>query len=1424
MSRCPSSERLAALLDEQLPESHLADLEGHLNDCASCQQTLLGLAVDTKELQRQHHLLRPDGGDHEAPGYLLSALKQTLFAATQRQPRLTAPPVLPGYELLGELGRGGMAVVYCARHISLNRLVALKVILAGRHASPELRDRFRSEAEAIAQLRHPNVVQIYDVGEHDGLPYFSMELIEGGSLKDRLRVAPYLPKASAALVETMARAIHAAHVAGVVHRDLKPANILLHNTVRSSDHTPVVGSDLSLSRHDELATLATNPKIADFGLALHRDSDNGWTRTGDVLGTPAYMAPEQAQGRRADVGPATDIHALGIILYEMLTGRVPFEAEDDVNTLVQVSFDDPVPPRRIRTAIPRDLETICLKCLRKQPSQRYSSAMELADDLRRQQAGEPIHARPITTRERLIKLAIRRPLVASLLVGMVVLAAASITGVTMAMVDARAARDEETRQRARAEEASTQALNALEKSERSVYFSTIGQARSQWLLNNVPAAARLLDRCQVERRGWEWHYLRSLNHSDMRTIPATDNPWVTGIAYSPDGRWLASCVGNPFTVPETGAIQVHDATSGRLRWRKDGLTHLSRSIAYSPDGQFLATASGNWRGGGGKLQLLNATTGEVVRDFPNDDENVHSLAFSPDGRRLATTAPNLPVRVWDTLNGKELYRTTSARRDFIAFTPDGKLFAFDGVGGLEFHAADSGKLVRAFPQVNGMVGFAPDGTRLVTVSRDQVSIWDVNRDAKAAGTTGEVIEVTLVKSFDGYEGSIASVAFRPDGRAVATAGLDGTVRVRELAIGAEAVVYRGHEGRVTTLAFHPDGRLLASGGHQPGDIKFWDTTRSPESVEAASFATGRRDVAALGFTDDDQQLLVLSVGGILRQWECQTGLIRERELPCANKWLVPATQAVFSGDGRLLAAIGDGNLVRVIEPTTGREVATLRGHTVPVRFVACDHKGGRVATAADGTRGDRPFREVKIWNVQTGNVIYEESGIDEFCDGIALSPDGTQLLGARRTLYRHASGRFKFANDGGCLTLTSVSGDRPPQPLPPPTAGVTALAFSPRGTYIAVASGDGTVRVCDRKGKPLHQSPLPGPEGVARLAFNPDETRLAGVNRERAQVWDVGSGQDILFLQGAGPRGTDNGFNPQVAWSHDGMRLAVSNWNRTASVWDATDLTTPAGKGILVTQAASRAFAWHLDKAETYSRSGASSAAAFHRERLLALNGLTGQQLRQRGDFFARSEQWEKAIADYAVSFAGDLPESPRLCEEYAALLVKCRDTDAYQKLRGTVLARRSREGDTSDPQPSIHLGGLLPTTAAESAQLLTIAKRYQVSYPDSPLPQECLGLAHYRAGEWEQAKRSLMRSLAMRSKDDDAAITWVTLALVHLRQGHVAEATPLLKQVDAWLTAQASHFLPAVGEPPSTWDWATTLEVRILRDEAQSLLPKPIP
>ena len=380
---CPVHADLVRWLDQELDPAERSEISSHVNSCDRCQRELEELT------RRQAYRLGGGSLDGLHPAALSTDCTQTVDPSSPAtEPEQVSEPLarrsgIPGYDVLEVLGEGGMGVVYKVRQKGLNRLVALKMIRGSEQPRPDRLARIRIEAEAVARLRHPNIVHIYEIGEADGLPFLSFELLEGGSLDDRLAGDPQPAKKAAELLATLARAIQVAHDAGIIHRDLKPSNILY-----SSDGIP---------------------KVTDFGLAKRLESDSKQTESGQIMGTPCYMAPEQATGKTRDVGPPADLYALGAILYEMLTGRPPFKGETPIETVRQVISNEVVPPRRLVPKISRDLETICLHCLNREPARRYRSPRLFAEDLERFLAGNPIKARPTPLWERGTKLASADP-------------------------------------------------------------------------------------------------------------------------------------------------------------------------------------------------------------------------------------------------------------------------------------------------------------------------------------------------------------------------------------------------------------------------------------------------------------------------------------------------------------------------------------------------------------------------------------------------------------------------------------------------------------------------------------------------------------------------------------------------------------------------------------------------------------------------------------------------------------------------------------------------------------------------------------------------------------------------------------------------------------------------------------------------------
>ncbi len=589
------------------------------------------------------------------------------------------PPAFPGYEILGEVGRGGMGVVYRARQTGLNRLVALKMLLPGAPGGLERLVRFRTEAEVLARLNHPNIVPIYDIGECEGRPYFTMEYVPGRDLARFLDGRPQDAAASARLVETLARAVDAAHRCGVIHRDLKPANVLLHKDEggRMKDVSEATSpSSSSFILHPS----SFIPKITDFGLAKDMTTSAGLTRTGEAMGTPCYMAPEQARGDRKAVGPATDIYSLGVILYEMLTGRPPFDAASPAETVAQVLHDDPVPPSRLRPRLPRDLVTICMKCLDKAPGRRYGAALDLAEDLRRFQAGEPIHARPVGVIERAYRWGRRRPLVAALLGLLGVLIVAFI--VTVVVYEVRL-RQKLTREEAIDAEQRRQivrldiTIGVARRDEGDAFTALLYFTDALRLDDALPELARD-DRIRIDATLRQCPRLIQLRTFDDPVICATLGPaggraavigadngiqvrdLATGEAvgptlpmavatldgaFGPDGRSLA-------LIGRDGKVYIWDLETGKDRELEGEAARRAaphpgeRRAVFSPDGEHCVVA-----GPDGFAEVRRARTDELVAPPLRQGGPMKAAAFSADGKQVVVVGGAGVVCVWELPDG-----------------------------------------------------------------------------------------------------------------------------------------------------------------------------------------------------------------------------------------------------------------------------------------------------------------------------------------------------------------------------------------------------------------------------------------------------------------------------------------------------------------------------------------------------------------------------------------------------------------------------------------------------------------------------------------------------------------------------------------------------------------------------------------------------
>lgn len=950
------------------------------------------------------------------------------------------------FELLEEIARGGMGVVWKARQVSLNRTVAVKLLLAGKFASPEFVKRFCAEAEAVANLQHPNIVAIHEVGHHAGQHYFSMDYVEGQNLAHLVRERPLPARRAAIYLKTIAEAVHHAHQRGVIHRDLKPANVLidandqprvtdfgLAKRVESQSELRVEGGAASVSP-------PLNPQLKSLSADL--------TLTGQMLGTPNYVSPEQASGRRGGVTTASDVYSLGAILYFLLTGRPPFLSESLERTLDCVLHDEPLPPRALNPTVPRDLETICLKCLNKEPQRRYRSAQTLADDLGRWLAGEPIRARPASAPEKLWRWCRRKPAIAALAASVAFLLAALALGSTVAAIRLQGLREEAR-------------LN--------LYFADMNVALRDFQDGNTAQAQALLTKHrpaggQADLRGFEWRYLwRACRGSYSQWLPA--HKQVAGaLQFSPDGRLLATYCWTEtlqvwnletrqtlFTCKNVtgfggfstdnreivtsradGSLQFFQAETGATNRAIRGTGEL---VAYAARGSTAATITRDQ-----VLQVWDLSTDQIRFSLPNVSRRKldwgwgDPAALSPGGETLALIEqnknplrPDPAVRLWNVATGAEL-ASLSANRQVrcMEFSPNGKRLAVgDGDGNVTLWdlAAREPRFFQAhqFPVL--AVAFAPDGQTLATGSSElnSIRLWDVRTATPQS------------RIFSGQVGDVWSLAFSPDGKRLASGTRDGPIRIWSLddvEVG-EIIPDRLHADEYGNFVFSPDSRSMA-GGCADRTVKIWDVA----TLKVTAVFSNASYVVA--FSRDGRRVLVSTVDGV-PQWR-SVGTLAPRSVPQYAGDIGRVVSVDFSPNRRIAALGMRRGEIQLQDIEGGQRLgAPLEGHVGAVRSVAFSPKGDKLISGGSD-------KTVMVWDLNTRTLLWTNAEHRGSVCAVAVSPNGQMLAsgcGAETIKLWHLSTMSTGA-------LVSISYHK---------SAIRTLAFAPDGKTLASGSEDNTVKL-----------------------------------------------------------------------------------------------------------------------------------------------------------------------------------------------------------------------------------------------------------------------------------------------------------------------------------------------------------------------------
>jgi WD40 repeat protein/serine/threonine protein kinase len=1080
------------------------------------------------------------------------------------------------YLLEQEIAHGGMGVVYRARQLSLGRTVAIKLLLLGRYSSAESIERFRREAQSAAALRHPNIVAIHEIGEHEGQHFFSMDYVEGQNLAEAVRAGPLEPRRSAEVVGAIAKAVHFAHEHGVLHRDLKPSNVLL----------------------DAFGQV----RITDFGLAKKLGGSSDLTVTGQVVGTPSYLSPEQAAGKLAALGPTSDVYSIGALMYELLTGRPPFLANSLQETLMRIQNNEPVSPRALNPALHRDLETICLKCLRKEPEHRYGSAQALAEDLKRWFRHEPVLARPIGTIGRLTKWIRRNPRTAALLLlcGLAILAflvGQTVMSVRLSRANTRveAANVNLTRSLYEAQwRQADDADRADEHGEAIARFSHFLRVNP----NDGPAASRLLS------------LLSSCNFPVLLVPPLTNEAPVVALDFSHAADRLA-------TVTSGGTARLWDAHSGKLLLELAHPAPVTHCFLCGEKDRRLLTLSTE-----PKVRLWDLGTRRLISERElgviSQADVSRSLVWTRDWNRVAINVQSNVVQVLDADSGAWMQPPIAVPMQIFrsVISPDGRLLALALASQVSLYKAGSDEPL--FPPVQLSspprdICFSDDGRWLACLSQNTIRLMNTVTGGTEPEFSASAFRITFLGTsqrlitiptgpidplglIDGHTGKNLGSPFgqpefdarrhgdllfsrrdwqgyrpstmrlldpttghfqtepfthdapflvtwlRPDGRVVATASQDRTVRLWSVEMQKAEPMTLAFGQRVWEAQWGPSGDLVFCTSRIGSQTSGW-LTGSSTTLSKTSNSLLRlwdaRSGAVLGppvqlegdawfgqwAPDGTRIATVAETGAVI--WDAQTGRPLCAPLRHRSSRLV---HCAFSPSGELLATAAEDQTVRLWNGHTGEAIGEPLLHSdVPLK-ISFSSDGRRLASASiDGT--------IRVWSVPEVKLVLGPLRHSGICWVAAFSPDNRWLLSA--------------SSDSTAQLWDAATG----KPAVPPfrhEGPVYWASFSPDGRAVATSTEAGTARVWDAATGQLLSEPMHHPGGVWFVKWSPDGRFLATTCTDgSARVWDAFTGHLVAepFVH--------NDENRRAEFSPDGRRLLTASFDGTVKLWDLVSLRPP---------------------------------------------------------------------------------------------------------------------------------------------------------------------------------------------------------------------------------------------------------------------------